>query len=210
MKLVLAIEGMDGSGKSSLAEYLREHCARDGLPFTQVGRRDCAGSPAVVKLTHLLYEESRRLTPRAEIFLRLAREYQRAQLAAAVPAGLVVLDRFVLSVLSLARVHELNTDLLRGPLEDIVRLAGLHATIFVQCPFEIACGRVRERRPRTPDRKARAEKMLRRISEFMQEDFQRGQLTGKQWLVDNSDTLAGAEAQLRAHLRPYLRQPLLT
>jgi thymidylate kinase len=210
MKLVLAIEGTDGSGKSSLVECLRQLCARHELPFTQVGRRCCPDSPAVVKLTHLLYEESRQLTPSAEIFLRLAREYQRAHLAAAVPEGLVVLDRFVLSVLSLARIHELNTDLLQGSLNDIVGVAGLYATIFVQCPFEIACSRVRERRPRAPNRKERAEKVLRRISEFMHEDFQSGILTGRQWLVDNSHTLANAEAELTAYLRPYLLQPLLT
>jgi hypothetical protein len=40
----------------------------------------------------------------------------------------------------------------------------------------------------------------------MEEDFQRGHLTGQQWRVDNSGSLEVAEAQVTAYLLPYFRQ----
>src|SRR5437588_8813120 len=105
MKIVLAFEGMDGSGKTSLAVFTSKLCEQHNQRYTLIGRRESYSSPLVGKLTGLLHEEAANLTPHADIAVRIAREYQRAALAAAVPSGIVVLDRFVLSLVALARFH---------------------------------------------------------------------------------------------------------
>src|SRR6516225_5646525 len=145
MKMVLAFEGMDGSGKTSLALFTRKLCEQQNQRYTLIGRREAYSSPLVGRLTGLLHEEAANLVPSADIAVRIAREYQRAALAAAVPSGIIVLDRFVMSLLSLARFHGLDLDPLLRSLQDISARAQLHATVFVRCPFEMARSRVKER-----------------------------------------------------------------
>src|SRR5437870_983393 len=110
MKIVLAFEGMDGSGKTSLAVFTSKLCEQHNQRYTLIGRRESYSSALVGRLTGLLHDEAANLVPQADIALRIARDYQRAALAAAVPAGIVVLDRFVLTLLSLARFHGFDPD----------------------------------------------------------------------------------------------------
>jgi thymidylate kinase len=205
MKIVVAVEGIHGAGKSSVARLIGDLCEQHGQRYSRVGRRTGHTTPAIGRLTQLLREEARHFTPHADIFLRVAREYQRADLAASAPAGVVVIERFVLSILALARVHGLNVDLLGPSLEDMVARADLQATILVKCPFEVAWGRMDERLQSLSSSMIRGEKILRPMAEFMEEDFRRGILTGQQWLVENSTTLADANEQVAGHLLPYLR-----
>jgi thymidylate kinase len=206
MKIVLAIEGVDGSGKSSLAEFIQAICQDHDTACTLIGRRVGYVSPAVVKLSQILREEVRHLSAQADVFIRLAREYQRAHLAAMAPQGIVLLDRFVLTVLSLARLYGQEGDLLTHYLRETVARADLWATIFVHCPFEVACQRVLRRRPGKSPHKLRNQTMLRRVADFMVKDFKAGLITGQQWLVDNSRTLPEAEEQVAGYLLPYLQK----
>jgi thymidylate kinase len=205
MKLVLALEGMDGSGKSSLAMYIQNLCDAHGRRCTQIARRGTYATASVAKFTRLLNEEIRDLSPQADLFLRIAREYQRAQLAAAAPSGIVVLDRFVLSILALARLNGLPVDLLTPFLREITLRANLHATIFVKCPFEVAGSRVSGRSPNSSS-KRRGKRLLQTLAQHMEADFERGLLTGQQWLVDNSGALEAAEEQVADFLLPYLEK----
>jgi thymidylate kinase len=205
MKIVMAIEGMDGAGKSSMARLTEELCARHEQRFTRIGRRTGFVNPAVTKLTHVLGREAANLTPQADIFIRLAREYQRAHLASTVSSGVVLLDRFVLSVLALARINNQEVDLISKHLREIVLRADLHATVYVQCPFEIAWARVVDRSGGLATATERGERLMRRMAEYMEEDYHSGQLTGQQWTVDNSKTLDDAADQLADYLFPYLR-----
>jgi thymidylate kinase len=205
MKLVLAIEGMDGSGKSSLAGCVRRLCLESGQPCTTVGRRAVHATPAVGKLTRLIQEESGNLTGPTAVLVRLAREYQRAHLAAEVPAGVVLLDRFVVSVLALARVTNQPVDLFLPLCRDIVGRARLNATVFVRCPVELCRQRVDARvEPGQPPR-IRDVGLLRELSVTMAAEFERGVLTGDRWPVDNGGPLEEAEEQLIEYLRPHLR-----
>jgi thymidylate kinase len=206
MKIVLAFEGMDGSGKTSLGVFTRKLCEQHNQPYTLVGRRETYSSPLVGRLTGLLHEEAANLAPQADIAVRIAREYQRAALAAAVPSGVVVLDRFILSLLSLARFHGLDLEPVLRFLQDISARAGLHATVFVKCPFEMARIRVKERSQGFTVKPSRDERFLRRMAQATEEDFQRGILTGQQWLVENAHALELAEEQLRGYLLPYLQK----
>jgi thymidylate kinase len=205
MKIVLAIEGMDGSGKSSLTRYIHDLCEQHGYRCTRIGRRTGMVSSAVIKLTHLLREEVHELTPYTDVFVRLAREYQRAHTAALAPPGIVVLDRFVVTILSLVRLHGLNVEMITPLLREMVARANLHATIFVHCPFEAATNRVKERSQGLPPG-SKNEVLLRRMAGFLEEEFHRGLLTGQQWFVDNSKTLEDAEEQVTGYLLPYLEK----
>jgi thymidylate kinase len=206
MKIVVAMEGMDGAGKSSLARFIQRLCAERGLRCSRIGRRTGYVSPSVAKLTQLLGEETGNLTAPAEIFARMAREHQRAHLAASAPPGIILLDRFVLTILAMARVHGLDIDLLLPLLREMVSKADLHATIFVTCPFDMGWRRVEQRNKGLSSVLRRGERMFRRVAEFIEEDFHFGILTGKQWMVDNSRTLQEAERQVAMHLLPYLQE----
>src|SRR5437762_876988 len=116
-KIVVALEGMDGAGKSSLALFARKLCDEHGQPFTLIGRREAYANPLIGRLTRLLAEEAGGLSPSAETCVRLAREHERAALAAQAQPGIVILDRFVLSCLALARFHGQDV----GPLTDLLR-----------------------------------------------------------------------------------------
>jgi thymidylate kinase len=202
MKLVIAIEGVDGSGKSSLAQYIQRLCEEHGQTCSLIGRRAGHITPTIARLSQVLRDEVRHLTPQADVFLRVAREYQRAGAAACVAEGIVLLDRFVLTVLSLARVYGQDVDGLIPFLRDIAGQATLQATIFVHCPFEVAWHRVERRRPGSSLRR-RAQGMLRQVADFMVEDFQSGLLTGEQWPVDNSGPFEQGQEQVAHYLLPH-------
>jgi dTMP kinase len=204
MKLVVALEGIDGAGKSTLVDYIEKLCARHGQPCTRIGRRGHTLQPVVRKLTQLLGEEAANLLPPAEVFIRMAREYQRAQVAAAVPSGVVVLNRFVLSALTTARMLQRDSAFIRREFKEIATLADLHATILVRCPPEMASGRILARRTGWSPLHPSPEGLLRQAEAFMAEDFQSGLLTGERWWVDNSTSLERAQDQLDAYLLPYL------
>ncbi len=205
MKIVLAFEGMDGAGKTSLAVFARRLCEERGLRLALVTRRESYSSPLVGRLTRLLHDEGPSLLPQADTFIRIAREYQRAALAVQAPADIIILDRFVLSLLALARFHGVDRDGLVPVLKDLTARAHLHATVFVHCPFETARARVEERSASQPGKKSRDDRFLRRFGELLEEEFGRGALTGQQWPVDNGSALTQAEDQLAGYLRPYLQ-----
>ncbi len=203
-RLVLSFEGTDGSGKSSLIRALRGLCEQHGRPFTIIGRRGVYANPRVVALTRLLRAGRNSLSPRAEYHIRIARDYERALLASQAPPGVVVFDRFVLSVLALVRAHGGDVEGLLGTFREIIATAHLHATVFVHCPFETAWERARGRDQNLAMQETRDKSWLRKLAILMEEDVRRATLPGLQWPVDNSRSLAEAEEQLKGYLQPYL------
>jgi thymidylate kinase len=206
MKIVLAFEGADGAGKSTLVGATKHRCEEFGQPFTAVGRREQSANLIVARLSKILHEDAVPLLPHADVFVRIAREHQRAALAATVPTGVVVLDRFTLSILAQARYYGLDVDPIVSILKDIAARAHLFATVLVQCPFELAASRVQKRDKGSLLRGLGDERAHRRLGEFIEEDFHRGLLTGQQWPVDSSGELQKAEAQLMGYLFPYLKK----
>src|SRR5262245_12511898 len=53
-KLVLAIEGPDGSGKSSLIRFMKDYVEQHGRTFTWIARRGPYASPEVERMTLML------------------------------------------------------------------------------------------------------------------------------------------------------------
>ena len=203
-KIVLAIEGADGAGKSTLLDKMKLLCDVYGRRLTRIGRRGKHAHPLVGRMTRLLHEEGDELTPFAEISLRLARESQRADLAAAAPAGIVVLDRFVISLLALIRNHGENTEPFLPVLRQITERAGLYATIFVECPFDVAWDRLRRRDEGSAVRDLRGQAVLQRLAQLAEEEFRRGEFTGRPWPIENSGPFGLSEQALARYLVPFL------
>jgi thymidylate kinase len=205
MKIVLAFEGIDGSGKSSLVAFTQKLCDRHGQRFTLIGRREAHSNTLIARLTRLLHEESPNLHPHGENLIRLAREYHRACLAALAPSGVVVLDRFAITIITLARFHGHAVEAIESLLKDIVARAHLHSTVLVQCPFDVARNRVLDRRTGAVLRPTPDDRLLCRLAELMQDEFDKGILTGQRWPVDNSMEVEVAEEQLAGYLMPYFQ-----
>lgn len=97
----VVIEGIDLSGKTTLARRLVAAYVREGLRVTAV--REPGGTPASERIRRILLSARSSLTPRTELFLYLA---ARSELVAKViePAlargELVIADRFSLSTMA--------------------------------------------------------------------------------------------------------------
>lgn len=206
MKTMIAIEGADGSGKTLLVQYAESLCNELGCPFRCIGRENGVAG----YLSTLLNEESKQLTPFADALIRVAREHERALEATRCSSGIVILDRFVLSILSRVRQHNLIVPWFMEVLRDITKLAGLHATILVRCPFDVAW-------ERTVSRVASGEKQMspkerlgadfnRKLVGYIENDFNAGELTGDRWVVNNSGSKEAAQAQLHDLLLPVINR----
>jgi thymidylate kinase len=204
-KLVLAIEGPDGSGKSSLIRFIKDFVEQQGRTFTWVARRGPYASTEVERMTRVLKDEKKVLTPEADFLIRVARDCQRARLAAQAPPGVVLLDRFVINDLSMIRSAGLDPGPFLGLLQGIKTQGQVDATVLVRCPFELASARVNLRDRDLHVRESRTESFLRKMAVYLEEEFERGILTGLKWPVDNSHSLAGAEQEVTSYLLPYLR-----
>lgn len=153
----LVLEGIDGSGKSSMADELRRHLAVRGKKA--IGVRDPGGTEIGDKIRHLLLDPAHTaMAPRTELFLYLA---SRAQLIAEVilPAlqqgKIVIADRFHVSTLVYQGVAG---QIPENDLRDLVfrGLGGVvpdHVILF-DVPVEIALARIGSQRDRM-ERKGR-------------------------------------------------------
>jgi dTMP kinase len=96
--LLLALEGVDGSGKSTQANLLAEALRRRGEPV--VLTREPTAGPAGIRLRHYLAGPTRHLSPTAELalFLDDRREHVASLILPALAAGQVVItDRYYYS-----------------------------------------------------------------------------------------------------------------
>ena len=177
MKTVICIEGADGSGKSTLAKLLIGECQSRGLRCQVIGRRTEDSSADIGRITALSQELDKEAPPEAGFHLRIAREYMRAEECRRSEADVVVLDRFVLSVLSRIRTDGTKVQPYIEHLKDIVRRANLAATVFCDCPFETAWKRVTDEvqtggRAALSPKEAKGEQYLRLLHESMSTDFE--------------------------------------
>ena len=137
---LIAFEGVEGSGKSTQLELLRE--TLEGRDIEVVVTREPGGTPAGERVRALLLDPEVELDPRAEALLFAA---ARAELVAEVirPAlerGAVVLcDRYLDSSLAYQGVAR---GLGRGPVEEVNRFAtgGLLPDLVVLLDLDPAAG----------------------------------------------------------------------
>ena len=97
----LVVEGLDASGKTTLARRLVKVYERAGLPVTAV--REPGGTRASEQVRRILLDKRSSLSPRAELFLYLAARAELVEgvIAPALTRGeLVIADRFSLSTMA--------------------------------------------------------------------------------------------------------------
>ena len=188
MKTVICIEGADGSGKSTLAKLLIYECESRGLQCQVIGRRYGDSSPDIGRITALSQELDKEAPPEAGFHLRIAREYLRAEECRRAEVDVVILDRFILSVLSRLRTDGTDAGRYMEHLKEIALLAELAATILCDCPFEIAWQRVNAEvesgyRANLSPKEAKGEGYLRLLHKSMQTDFKQLTWIGSKHLI---------------------------
>jgi thymidylate kinase len=189
------LEGADGSGKTTVAQIIKELCEKAHKSCLIIGRKGQDACEAVTAITELLQSHHEALDVVADLWIRVGREWQRAQLARKADTDIVLLDRFVLSVLSRVRAAEpqnLPEDvgpLLRRALELVAHLCTLTGTVLTQAPIDMCWERVQHTRKKelTP-KEQRGREYLEKLAQYITDEFNRGGvLTGSQrWRIDTS------------------------
>ncbi len=141
--LLIAVEGLDGSGKSTQIELLLRHLRRKGLP---VHRSNWNSSPAVHPLIRRLKAE-RHLTPHGFALVHaadFADRYER-EIVPRLRLGVHVLcDRYLGTALARDGARGLARDWI-GTLYGFARPADL--TFYFRVPPEVAAARILRGRP---------------------------------------------------------------
>lgn len=141
--LVVAVEGYDGAGKTTLTKGLLNAFETQGSRAIEVGRSVANSNTAISTLTDLIKSSDggeAALDPAADVFVRLARTHERIKLILETDADVIVLDRFVVYDLSRlnAQLGVSYTDLFEAALGRFE----LDMTIFLNAPFELLWSRV--------------------------------------------------------------------
>ncbi len=141
---LLAIDGIDGSGKSTVARGVATALTARGIRANMADRSGVTAQASVAAMTAVIKRSDgrlERLDPRAEALLRGARAWQR--LAAREPGGVLILDRWLIS--DLGRLGEDAYRSHRPVFEEIVQAASDGPTILLEAPFEVTWSRVSAR-----------------------------------------------------------------
>ncbi len=203
-KYVLAVEGIDGSGKTTVVRGLATLCAARSIPYTLIGRRPDDASPVVSAFTDLLRTHGNEFSVETDLMVRVAREYQRAVEAAHVASGLVVLDRFVLSVLARAQAEQvlaIPVDLL---LTRAIHMARLDGTLFIRCDFANAWARITRGAAPLAFKETRGEDYNRTFATQHDHVFRTSQLAASRIEVENSGELSALMQNVSQVMRHVL------
>lgn len=212
MTYAIAIEGGDGAGKSTLCSYIADLCQKFELSYVVVGREAENASAAVGEISYLLSSVDDRgrtlLTPNADLHIRLAREYQRINLALSYAKDVLVFDRFVLSVFAAATINQVLDSLTQPLLIDLIMKVHLQSTVYCDCPFDVSWKRVLQRanagiRPLS-GKEAIGPDYNRNLVNIMETEFNKGIITGKKWRVDTSSSIEQSKKHLDEYLLPVL------
>ena len=198
MGLRVAVEGSDGSGKSSVIAHLSALARERRLTTEVIGRKGDYATRSVNAMTSLLSID---LQTNAECRVRLARAWQRADQAARSPADIVLIDRFVVS--DLARIQPLaEADPSIGrELHEIFQFSLVAATLRCECPFDLSWTRTLTRGAAHLSKKElRGYDYNLALSTRAESIFYDGRLTGHRYQVDTAQDLDDTKRKLAVML----------
>lgn len=162
--LLIAIEGIDGAGKSTQARLLRDRFVEAG--HTVAFLREPTTGPVGMELRALAAKGREFLTPQREFELFLAdREYDvRENIAPALRRGeVVILDRYYISSMAYQGAAGLNPEEIRAANERIAPVPD--ALVLFDLPVAEALRRIRNRDAQGPNLFER-EDFLHRVREI--------------------------------------------
>lgn len=202
-KFVIALEGGDGSGKGQVRTWIEDYCHSHNVEVAFIDRSGVRADSKVASLTRFLQdhefeERDDEESQKVDIHTRIAREYLRSQVANALTADMIVLDRFVLSIrarIAAAGIHVPGAD---EAFLDLVKLVGLSATILCDCDSSKSWERViaRAASEGLSPKERRGEAFNRRLTQFLRMQFEEGELTGARWPVRTDQALDASRADL--------------
>lgn len=104
-KIIIGIDGFDGSGKTTLCNALLASSKENGLSARLVGRDAQTGDDSTSHITDIIKlsdsKDPALLSTRANFYLRLARAAQRLHICNTSPQDVLILDRFLINDLSM-------------------------------------------------------------------------------------------------------------
>lgn len=140
---VIAVEGYDGAGKTTLTQGLLWALRSRGLQVIEVGRSATNSNDATESLTKIIKASDggdAPLDPRADIFVRLARIHERINLILDAQADIVLLDRFI--AYDLSRIDKRLIESYGGLFHEALGRIRLDLTVFLSAPFDLLWSRV--------------------------------------------------------------------
>lgn len=139
-KTIVVIEGYDGSGKTTLARGLQGYFNDRGMSCLTVGRTLSSSSKQVDALTRIILDSDGgidRLTVCGDMYVRLARTYERVELVRQADSDVVLLDRYIPydmsrlpSVVLKENVHLFEAASATLPVDLVVHLTGRFETLW--------------------------------------------------------------------------------
>jgi thymidylate kinase len=196
VKIALAIEGGDGTGKTTLAHTLQVVCQQQGFTCQIVGKKAHNASQAIANITNLIQMGKMAVNPNnqlyteTDVYLRIAREYQRAIWAKNCDADIIIFDRFIISTMSWAYLAALRQQEIKQTLLNIADDVRLKATFFCTCPFEIAWQRVMDRAKQgiqaLSPKELRGKAYNKILFQHLKQEFDLGQMTGHKLEIDTT------------------------
>lgn len=145
-QLRIAIEGFDGSGKTTLVRGLLAQCEEMGVACQVVGRKGTTATPDIWEVTEkILKWDAGEITVSADenARARLGRARARMDLAEASQVDLVLFDRWLPSDLS--RLPEDAQERYAKEFSALHRDAAIDLTIYLSADFEILWERIAAR-----------------------------------------------------------------
>ncbi|THV41485.1 dTMP kinase [Glycomyces buryatensis] len=140
MSMVIAFEGSDGSGKTTLIELTAAILRAKGVEQQVVGKSDGAETRLI---TQLIQSPDLSYTTATEALLKLAREHQRFAYADRSPVTL--LDRGLVSIASVLNAQNIDLEPYRSQFNACLAEVEDYATVYCDISFDRSWERMTRR-----------------------------------------------------------------
>ena len=143
----IVVDGYDGSGKTTLSNALSSFLTEIGVSNQTVGRRLATSNGYVDAMTNsIVTSDGGRdgLSSKADLFLRIARTYERINLAKAHPTTVTIFDRLVPYDLSMV-TPEFRTPPVLETFREVMEELGPCLIVHLTGSFDVMWRRVERR-----------------------------------------------------------------
>lgn len=151
MKVIVGLDGFDGSGKTTVMNGVKARLEDTKTPVSPIGRDSHTGGAFVGDITTIIKEadalEAGAVPPYADLYLRLARFSSRLARASQTPTEVTIWDRFVLNDMLMIS-EDLREDFAVRVRDAIGEFRVIH--INLECDAKVALERIFARSELSP------------------------------------------------------------